>query len=88
MARYVDRASHGHCEICTLKCTKNLRVSTSRCGFIEVRELFKFNEWWDTGRVDGRKLQRYRRYLFTHIPRYLLGDSSKLQVGDSVFVIG
>lgn len=31
---------------------------------MEVRELFKFNEWWDAGRVDGRKLQRYRRYLF------------------------
>lgn len=34
-------------------------------------DLLKFNEWWETGRVNGRKVPPYRRYLYGEVERFI-----------------
>ncbi len=34
-------------------------------------DLFRFNEWWETGSVDRRRLREYRRYLFDQVLKFL-----------------
>ncbi|MEM5812059.1 MAG: AAA family ATPase [Candidatus Aenigmatarchaeota archaeon] len=34
---------------------------------MEEKELFKFNEWWETGKVSGKNLETYKRYPFYKI---------------------
>ncbi|MEM4773114.1 MAG: AAA family ATPase, partial [Nanoarchaeales archaeon] len=33
--------------------------------------LTKFNDWWTTGKVSEKDLEKYRRYLFYTILKYL-----------------
>ncbi|MEM5881548.1 MAG: ATP-binding protein [Candidatus Aenigmatarchaeota archaeon] len=34
---------------------------------MEEKELLKFNEWWETGKVSGKNLETYKRYPFYKI---------------------
>lgn len=34
-------------------------------------ELLKFNEWWDVGKVSEKNLERYKRYLFNKILKFI-----------------
>ncbi len=38
---------------------------------MEVAQLFRFNEWWETGRLDPRRLQEYKRHLSDRILKFL-----------------
>ncbi len=38
---------------------------------MKIEELAKFNEWWETGRVDEKNLEKYRRYLFHKILKFV-----------------
>lgn len=37
---------------------------------MEIKELFKFNEWWETGKVSEKNLEKYKRYLFKKILKF------------------
>jgi predicted AAA+ superfamily ATPase len=38
---------------------------------MEIKELFKFNEWWETGKISGKNLEKYKRYLFYKIQKFI-----------------
>ncbi|MEM5843391.1 MAG: ATP-binding protein [Candidatus Aenigmatarchaeota archaeon] len=38
---------------------------------MEEKELFKFNEWWETGKVSEKNLEAYKRYLFYKILNFI-----------------
>lgn len=38
---------------------------------MEERELLKFNEWWETGKVSEKNLEPYRRYLFYELSNFI-----------------
>ncbi|MCS7123693.1 MAG: hypothetical protein RMJ17_03965, partial [Candidatus Aenigmarchaeota archaeon] len=38
---------------------------------MEERELIKFNEWWETGKVSEKNLEKYKRYLFQKILKFI-----------------
>lgn len=38
---------------------------------MEEKELLKFNEWWETGKVSERNLEEYKRYLFPKILNFI-----------------
>lgn len=37
---------------------------------MDIKELFKFNEWWETGKVSEKNLEEYKRYLFKKILKF------------------
>jgi predicted AAA+ superfamily ATPase len=38
---------------------------------MDASELYKFNEWWDTGKVNENNLEKYKRYLFSRIQKFM-----------------
>jgi predicted AAA+ superfamily ATPase len=38
---------------------------------MEIRELLKFNEWWETGKVSEKNIEKYKRYLFYKIQKFV-----------------
>lgn len=38
---------------------------------MNIDELAKFNEWWDAGKVSGKHLENYKRYLFHKILKFI-----------------
>jgi len=38
---------------------------------IEEKELLKFNEWWETGKVSEKNLEQYKRHLFYEISNFV-----------------
>ena len=38
---------------------------------MKVDELFRFNEWWDSGKVNETNLEKYKRYLFPKLLKFL-----------------
>ncbi|MEM5771668.1 MAG: AAA family ATPase, partial [Candidatus Aenigmatarchaeota archaeon] len=38
---------------------------------MEEKELLKYNEWWETGKVSEKNLEAYKRYLFYIILKFI-----------------